>query len=1327
MVGSNNGSTVVSAAVRMSDGSVMAWGGNSLGQLGNGKNDTVLVPEEVVCGELAGDATHCSLNGKLQGVDALSGSSDHLVALLSNGGGVVAWGNGQSSQLGAIATATSNTPVRVNVCEDASGMPLKVTGVGVTCTSLGGTVTPLVGATAVAANGGTAASVVSFGASYAIKNGMVLSWGNNAGFFELGIGDTSVLGLRYPAPVVCGEMSVEPAFCNNGVLTNVTAIAAGSAHVLARLSDGRVVAWGSGSAGQLGNGANVAHASPVLVKAVDNLGPALIGVVEIAANANHSLARLSDMTMAAWGDGGFGALGIIPPGNKNSPVRVQACKNGTAFVPLPLGGSCLAPNTLGNLDNVTAIAAGVSFNMAILSDSTVAVWGANPLGALSDGTTINRPTAVRARACRDGGSALIGFARPNGTAGSCASQGGTLSDLTGVTRIAGTSSMSLFLSNGELLAAGSNGTGQHGDGTQNNVRTMPVPVRSCLNGAGVPIRLPSGATCASIGGTSSPFLSVENIRLTAGAAHALAVSPFNSTPSLWAWGANSNGQFGDSTTNSSAAPFLVPDTELSPDTAVVLASQASSNNSYALVNEPGLDGVVFAWGANTFGQVGDGTATQRTSPVDVRVCVDGGAIVLAPPPGGCAAAGGVLTTLDGVTAIAAGGLHALALVDGKVLGWGSGGFGQLGHGGASNLFSAFPARRCLDGGGNPIFVPFGVTCASLGGTLQELTGVKAIGAGSNASYAVISDDTVLTYGNGAAGALGSSAGLAVTPIAVVCGELANSAFCTLDGRLRGVTAIAGGNNYAIALLEDGGLVGWGANETGQLGNATTGQSPAPVRVVCGEFAGTNHCSLDGRLIGVAGIATGLNSTYAYWSDGSIASWGANSHAQLGDGNHQQRSTPGRVKICRDASTDAVIEVALNGGGSCEDLGGVVSDLTGVTQIAAGGSSNALARLLDGQVVTWGSNNQGQLGVAVDPTAYATPGKVVLELRWGQTIHFDPLANRKIAESPVIVSATGGGSGNPVTFTTSTPLVCTAGGTNGATLALIAVGTCTVQADQLGNDSYLDALPVIQSFLVGNGKVDQTIQFDPISPKTLEQSPLAMTATASSGLPVSFTTLSPAVCSTSGQYGITVTLLTPGMCTIEAAQVGNSSYNAAPAVDQSFPVIKKGQFVTFNAADSATIPQSPLTMTATASSGLAVTFTSMTTAVCTTTGQRGATLNLLTPGTCTIRADQAGSAVYEPAPSVTENIAVSKAAQVITFAPLPNRTLSQSPFTVAASSTSGLAVTFSSLTPSVCTTSAKNGSTVKLLSIGTCSIQAAQPGNAGFEAAVSVVQPFSVTP
>ena len=178
--------------------------------------------------------------------------------------------------------------------------------------------------------------------------------------------------------------------------------------------------------------------------------------------------------------------------------------------------------------------------------------------------------------------------------------------------------------------------------------------------------------------------------------------------------------------------------------------------------------------------------------------------------------------------------------------------------------------------------------------------------------------------------------------------------------------------------------------------------------------------------------------------------------------------------------------------------------------------------------------------------------VVSVAKVAQTITFGALSAQTLAQSPITIAATAS-SGLPVTFTTTTPAVCSASGTNGATIGLLGAGTCTVSANQAGDATYNAAPAVTQSFTVS--KAAQTITFGPLTAKFTYQSPVTVSATASSALAVTFTTTTPTVCTPSGTNGAMIVLLAAGTCTVSANQAGNTIYNAAAAVNQSFTVTR----------------------------------------------------------------------------------------------------------------------------------------------------------------------------
>ncbi|MGA8362936.1 MAG: beta-propeller fold lactonase family protein, partial [Solirubrobacteraceae bacterium] len=284
------------------------------------------------------------------------------------------------------------------------------------------------------------------------------------------------------------------------------------------------------------------------------------------------------------------------------------------------------------------------------------------------------------------------------------------------------------------------------------------------------------------------------------------------------------------------------------------------------------------------------------------------------------------------------------------------------------------------------------------------------------------------------------------------------------------------------------------------------------------------------------------------------------------------------------------------------------------------------------------------------------------------------------------------------------------------------GTCTIKASQAGNTEW-NPTTEEQSLTITKG--NQTITFNKPADKSFNEGSTTITATASSGLTVSFESKTTSVCTVSGPSGEKVAFIAAGTCTIKAAQAGNTEWNPATAVEQSFTIAKGNQTITFTAPAEKRLDQSPITVEASATSGLAVSFDSKTTSVCTTSGSLGETVTLVSAGTCTIKATQAGNANWNAATAVEQSFTVAKGNQSITFTAPAEKRLDQSPITVEASATSGLAVSFNSKTSSVCTTSGPSGEKVALVSAGTCTIEATQVGSSNWNAATPVSRSFTV--
>jgi alpha-tubulin suppressor-like RCC1 family protein len=296
---------------------------------------------------------------------------------------------------------------------------------------------------------------------------------------------------------------------------------------------------------------------------------------------------------------------------------------------------------------------------------------------------------------------------------------------------------------------------------------------------------------------------VQVTSAAAGSSHTLAVT---STGSMLAWGTNSLGQLGNGTHTSTTTPVQVT---LPAGTSV---TQASAGTSFSLAVTSA--GGVLAWGGNGNGQLGDGTTTTRTTPVPVNL------------PAG--------TT---VTQVSAGTAFSLALTStGQVLAWGKNADGELGNG--TTQRSSTPVQVAL---------PSGVTATE-------------VAAGGTFGLALTSSGQVLAWGTGA---LGTGAASSTTPVFVAMPSGASAAL------------IAAGGTTGYAALSGGNALAWGGGTAGQLGNSTTTSSATPVTVSVG-FGGT-----------LVAIAAGAQSAVTLDAHGNIATWGTGA---LGTGGGSSTTT-----------------------------------------------------------------------------------------------------------------------------------------------------------------------------------------------------------------------------------------------------------------------------------------------------------------------------------------------------------------------------------------------------------------------------------------------------
>ena len=268
--------------------------------------------------------------------------------------------------------------------------------------------------------------------------------------------------------------------------------------------------------------------------------------------------------------------------------------------------------------------------------------------------------------------------------------------------------------------------------------------------------------------------------------------------------------------------------------------------------------------------------------------------------------------------------------------------------------------------------------------------------------------------------------------------------------------------------------------------------------------------------------------------------------------------------------------------------------------------------------------------AADPAGPLTTQSIVLTGTGtgdSQTIQFGAIAAAEYAGSTIALSATAS-SGLAVSFTSNTPALCTV---SGSKASLLLAGVCKIKATQAGNDVYLAAMPVIQSFPVV--RKSQAIRFTKISSTETALKAVKLIATSTSGLAVGFKSSTPKVCKVDGSEA---RLLTSGICTVEATQAGSAVFGPAQAVSQSFTVSRASQQISFPTNPSTEYAGKAMNLQATATSGLIVSFSTRTPAVCTVAGTKAA---LIKAGTCRIAATQGGNATYQAAASVTQNFTI----------------------------------------------------------------------------------------
>ncbi|WP_170241888.1 RCC1 domain-containing protein [Geobacter argillaceus] len=406
--------------------------------------------------------------------------------------------------------------------------------------------------------------------------------------------------------------------------------------------------------------------------------------------------------------------------------------------------------------------------------------------------------------------------------------GGSTTSTIPVTSVTIYNAHSVAFKNNSAMAWGYNGSGQLGNGVTN---TSNTPVSVLENGR--------------------PVTGLKGI--SAGSAHTLA---FFNNSTVHAWGANFSGQLGNnSSSNGVLNPVGVVYKNNPTDTATlplrrIIGVSAGGNHSLAMTNYS----TVWSWGANYAGQLGNNSTTLSTTAVKV---VDPDSVA---------------SQLSGVSAIAAGGSHSLALARGQVFAWGYNNYGQLGNN--STASSTIPVRVQMAGG-------------------TSLNNVKLIAAGGAFSVAVRNDETIWVWGYNGFGQLGPNVDPAVTTFSGIPQQI--------TGITGSIKAVSAGLGHILVLAQNGStwtVWGWGFNGFGQLGGVTANIKPedftrTPVQITTGISG-----SFDPALYKVDGMSPILaigHHSLAKTSAGLFA-WGNNNYGQLGvtPGTPTYRAEPAAI-------------------------------------------------------------------------------------------------------------------------------------------------------------------------------------------------------------------------------------------------------------------------------------------------------------------------------------------------------------------------------------------------------------------------------------------------
>lgn len=393
--------------------------------------------------------------------------------------------------------------------------------------------------------------------------------------------------------------------------------------------------------------------------------------------------------------------------------------------------------------------------------------------------------------------------------------------------------------------------------------------------------------------TLTPPEVTDSVQISAARFHSMALT---SNGTIYTWGRNDGGALGDGTTSDRSKPVKVLQPKSVPSDFRFTQISMGYQHSVAL----GSDGNAYAWGNNGNGELGIGyNWGNKTTPVKVL------------PPAGAPAD-------FRYTQIGAGYGYTAALgSDGNAYAWGSGDCGHLGtddHGSRSRA-----GKVKTPAGTNPDFRFTRITVAE------------------HSVFALGSDGNAYAWGKNSDGQLGDGTeSQRWTPVKVMKPSSSPEITYTQISCIYGST---------LALGSDGNAYGWGANESGQLGNGNKRVAVSAVKVAAPATAANGFRYIQ--------VSAGHSHSLAIGSDGNAYAWGSNQYGRLGNGSNTSSTTPVKVRYPSGSASDFKY-----------------------TQVSAG-IFHSMATGSDGKVLAWGRNTGYQVGNGNDdnqysPVAVSTP-------------------------------------------------------------------------------------------------------------------------------------------------------------------------------------------------------------------------------------------------------------------------------------------------------------------------------------------------------------------